>query len=44
MSASKFTPEIRGALLERIAAGVSLGDAARAASPKSTRGSATPPS
>ena len=31
MSASKFTPEIRGALLERIAAGVSLSDAARAA-------------
>jgi hypothetical protein len=30
MSASKFTPENRGALIERTAAGVSLRDAARA--------------
>ena len=30
MSASKFTPEVRGALLERTAAGVSLPDACRA--------------
>jgi transposase len=30
MSASKFTPETRGALLERVAAGVSLRDACRA--------------
>lgn len=30
MSASKFTPESRGGLLERTAAGVSLPDAARA--------------
>ena len=30
MSASKFTPESRGALIERTAAGVSLADAARA--------------
>lgn len=29
MAASKFTPETRGALLERFAAGVSLADAAR---------------
>lgn len=31
MAASKFTPEARGALLERFAAGLSLPDAARAA-------------
>jgi transposase len=30
VSASKFTPEVRGALIERTAAGVSLPDAARA--------------
>lgn len=30
MAASKFTPEARGALLERFAAGVSLRDACRA--------------
>jgi transposase len=30
VSASKFTPEIRGALIERTAAGVSLPDACRA--------------
>jgi hypothetical protein len=30
MAASKFTPEARGALLERFAAGLSLPDAARA--------------
>lgn len=29
MSASKFTPEVRGGLLERFAAGVSVEDAAR---------------
>lgn len=31
MAASKFTPEARGAILERVAAGVSLADASRAA-------------
>ena len=30
MSATKFTPEARGALIERVASGVSLADAARA--------------
>ncbi len=30
MSASRFTPEVRGALLERVAAGVSMADACRA--------------
>ena|GEM_PF-6772797 len=30
MSASKFTPEVRGGLIERTAAGVSLRDASRA--------------
>lgn len=30
MSASKFTPEVRGGLIERAAAGVSLADSARA--------------
>ena len=30
MSATKFTPEARGALIERVASGVSLADVARA--------------
>jgi hypothetical protein len=36
VSASKFTPEIRGGLLERTAAGVSLSDAARAVGVRET--------
>lgn len=29
MSASKFTPEVRGGIIERVAAGISLADASR---------------